>query len=98
MLSPERDSQFIHEADSYFRPRGDSSHSSNLDSLLLSLRMPSTSLTKYRAGILGLGFIGAADQVSGDALGQKVTDLDGTHLAALTGNPRIQLVAGASRD
>src|SRR5262249_11877033 len=52
----------------------------------------------YRAGIIGLGFIGAADQVSGDALGQRVCDLDGTHLAALSGHPRIELIAGSSRD
>lgn len=52
----------------------------------------------YRAGIIGLGFIGAADQVSGDALGQQVENLDGTHLGALAGNPRIRLVAGSSRD
>lgn len=52
----------------------------------------------YRAGIIGLGFIGAADQTSGDALGQQVGNLDGTHLAALAGNPRIRLVAGSSRD
>jgi predicted dehydrogenase len=53
---------------------------------------------RYRAGIIGLGFIGAADQVSGDALGQRVEDLDGTHLAALSGQPRIELVCGSSRD
>ena len=52
----------------------------------------------YRAGIIGLGFIGAADQTSGDALGQQVENLDGTHLGALAGNPRIRLVAGSSRD
>ena len=52
----------------------------------------------YRAGIVGLGFIGAADQVSGDALGQKVEDLDGTHLDALVHHPRVELVAGSSRD
>jgi len=52
----------------------------------------------YRAGIIGLGFIGAADQTSGDALGQQVENLDGTHLGALAGNPRVQLVAGSSRD
>ena len=52
----------------------------------------------YRAGIVGLGFIGAADQVSGDALGQKVRNLDGTHLEALSGHPRVELVAGSSRD
>lgn len=55
-------------------------------------------MTRYRAGIIGLGFIGAADQVSGDALGQRVADLDGTHVAALAGNPRVELVAGSSRD
>jgi predicted dehydrogenase len=52
----------------------------------------------YRAGIVGLGFIGAADQVSGDALGQQVNDLDGTHLGALSKHPRVDLVAGSSRD
>lgn len=60
---------------------------------------PSTFEAKsYRAGILGLGFIGGADQVSGDALGQRVADLDGTHLMALSGYPRIDVVAGSSRD
>jgi len=52
----------------------------------------------YRAGIIGLGFIGGADQVSGDALGQRVADLDGTHLTALSGNARIDVIAGSSRD
>lgn len=52
----------------------------------------------YRAAIIGLGFIGAGDQVSGDALGQQVANLDGTHAQALTGHPRISLVAGSSRD
>src|SRR5947208_2276087 len=52
----------------------------------------------YRAGIIGLGFIGAADQVSGDALGQRVGNLDGTHLDALTRNPRVEVIAGSSRD
>lgn len=53
---------------------------------------------RYRAAIIGLGYIGAADQVSGDALGQFVKDLDGTHLEAYTRQPRIELVAGSSRD
>jgi predicted dehydrogenase len=57
-----------------------------------------SSSATYRAGIIGLGFIGGADQVSGDALGQQVRDLDGTHLAALSGNHRLELVAGSSRD
>ena len=52
----------------------------------------------YRAGIIGLGFIGGADQVSGDALGQRVVDLDGTHFASLSTHPRVNLVAGSSRD
>ena len=52
----------------------------------------------YRAGIIGLGFIGGADQVSGDALGQQVEDLDGTHFFAYANYPRIELVAGSSRD
>ncbi len=52
----------------------------------------------YRAGIIGLGFIGGADQVSGDALGQRVPDLDGTHFASLSNHPRVDLVAGSSRD
>lgn len=52
----------------------------------------------YRAAIIGLGFVGAGDPVSGDALGQKVEHLDGTHASALSGNPRIQLAAGSSRD
>lgn len=56
------------------------------------------STSRYRAAIIGLGFIGGADQVSGDALGQRVVDLDGTHFAALSSHPRIALVAGSSRD
>ncbi len=54
--------------------------------------------TRYRAAIVGLGFIGGADQVSGDALGQRVEDLDGTHVEALCNHDRIDLVAGSSRD
>ncbi|MEX0728190.1 MAG: Gfo/Idh/MocA family oxidoreductase [Planctomycetaceae bacterium] len=52
----------------------------------------------YRAGIVGLGFIGAGDQVSGDRLGQNVSDLDGFHLQALQNHPAIDVVAGSSRD
>jgi len=52
----------------------------------------------YKAAVIGLGFIGAADQVSGDALGQKVEDLDGTHAQALAAHDRVELVAGSSRD
>ena len=52
----------------------------------------------YRAGIIGLGFIGGADQVSGDALGQQVSELDGTHFASLSNHPRVNIVTGSSRD
>ena len=52
----------------------------------------------YRAGIIGLGFIGGADQVSGDALGQNVVDLDGTHFDALSNHPRVNRIVGSSRD
>lgn len=52
----------------------------------------------YKAGIIGLGYIGAGDQISGDALGQQVSDLDGTHLAALSNHPQVNVVAGSSRD
>ncbi len=54
--------------------------------------------TRYRSAIVGLGFIGGADQVSGDGVGQRVVDLDGTHVAALCGHPRVDVVAGSSRD
>lgn len=56
------------------------------------------SATNYRAGVIGLGFIGGADQVSGDALGQRVEDLDGTHFGALQQHPNVSLMAGSSRD
>ena len=54
--------------------------------------------TTYRAGIIGLGFIGGADQVSGDALGQQVSGLDGTHFHALANHPRVNRIVGSSRD
>jgi predicted dehydrogenase len=52
----------------------------------------------YRAGIIGLGFIGGGDQVSGDRLGQRVIDLEGNHREALSNHPRVKLVGGSSRD
>ena len=64
----------------------------------LSSRTYFTLMSRYRAGIIGLGYIGGADQVSGDAIGQQVIDLDGTHLHALARNDRVELVAGSSRD
>ncbi len=56
--------------------------------------MPDT----YNAAIIGLGFIGGGDQISGDALGQRVEELDGTHFSALSQHSRIDLIAGSSRD
>jgi predicted dehydrogenase len=55
-------------------------------------------MAKYKAGIVGLGFIGGADPVSGDALGQKLESLDGTHFVSLSENPRVDVVAGSTRD
>ena len=52
----------------------------------------------YNAAIIGLGFIGAGDQISGDALGQNVENLDGTHYETYTNHKRIKLIAGSSRD
>jgi predicted dehydrogenase len=52
----------------------------------------------YRAGIIGLGFVGAGDQASGDILGQRVENLDGNHFAAYNNHPRIEIVCGSSRD
>jgi len=54
--------------------------------------------TAFRAAVIGLGFVGAGDQVSGDAIGQQVSNLDGTHAQALTAHAQVRLVAGASRD
>lgn len=50
-----------------------------------------------RAGIIGLGFIGAGDQIAGDRLGQQVAHLEGHHREALSKHPRVQLVCGSSR-
>ena len=55
-------------------------------------------MTQYKAGIIGLGFIGGADQISGDALGQQVVNLDGTHIAGYESHARVDVVAGSSRD
>lgn len=55
-------------------------------------------MSKLRAGIIGLGFIGGADQVSGDALGQQVADLDGTHFIALSSHAQVDLICGSTRD
>ena len=52
----------------------------------------------YHAGIIGLGFIGAGDQISRDALGQRVENLDGTHIAAYSNHPSVRIVCGSSRD
>ncbi|MAE66178.1 MAG: hypothetical protein CMJ18_18060 [Phycisphaeraceae bacterium] len=52
----------------------------------------------YRAAIMGLGMMGGADQVSAEAIGQSVATMDGTHLEALRGHERVDVVAGSSRD
>jgi len=52
----------------------------------------------YSAAVIGLGFIGGGDQMSGDAIGQQVANLDGTHAAAFSAHPCVRLVAGSSRD
>ena len=52
----------------------------------------------YKAAIIGVGFIGGADKVSGDALGQLVSNMDGTHYQAFDKHPRVEVVAGSSRD
>ncbi len=56
------------------------------------------SLPTYRAAIIGLGFIGGGDQVSGDLIGQNVERLDGHHRQVHTRNPRTELVAGCDLD
>jgi len=53
---------------------------------------------RFRAAVIGLGFIGAGDEISGQAIGQSVSNLDGTHADAMAKNPFINLVAGSSRD
>jgi predicted dehydrogenase len=52
----------------------------------------------YRAAVIGLGFVGAGDPVSGEAIGQSVANLDGTHAEALAAHPQVELVTGSSRD
>ncbi len=52
----------------------------------------------YRAAIIGLGFVGCGDPVSGQRLGQDPRNLDGTHFSGYQNNPRIELVAGCDRD
>lgn len=42
--------------------------------------------------------IGGADQESADKLGQSVAKMDGTHTGAYLKNPRVKIVAGATRD
>lgn len=51
----------------------------------------------YRAALIGLGFIGAGDEIAGRQIGQRVENLDGTHFDALRNNPRIELIAGCDR-
>ena len=53
---------------------------------------------KLKAAIIGLGFIGAGDDISGEAIGQCVHDLTDTHAQMLAANPHVKLVTGSSRD
>lgn len=53
----------------------------------------------YRAAVIGLGFIGAGDEVSAAAIGQSVQGLGGSvHADVLHAHPRTVLCAGANRD
>ena len=54
-----------------------------------------TQQAPYRAALIGLGFIGAGDQIAGDEIGQVVANLDGTHFDAISNHPRVELVAAA---
>lgn len=54
---------------------------------------------RYRAAVIGLGFIGAGDEVSAAAIGQNVAGLGGSvHADVLAAHPRTLLCAGANRD
>ncbi|MCM8822722.1 MAG: Gfo/Idh/MocA family oxidoreductase [Candidatus Omnitrophica bacterium] len=55
-------------------------------------------MKNFKAAVIGLGFIGAGDDVSGKTIGQDVRNLDGTHACALSNYPYVILVAGSSRD
>ncbi len=52
----------------------------------------------YRAAIIGLGFVGCGDPVSGQRIGQDPRNLDGTHFSGYQNSDRVQLVAGCDRD
>lgn len=53
----------------------------------------------HRAAVIGLGFIGAGDEVRAEEIGQRVVDLRGSvHSDVLDAHPRTMLVAGASRN
>ncbi len=54
--------------------------------------------TSYRAAIIGLGFVGCGDPVSGQRIGQDPRNLDGTHFSGYQKSDRVQLVAGCDRD
>jgi len=51
----------------------------------------------YSAAVIGLGFIGAGDEIAGREIGQNVANLDGTHFDALRKNDRIELNAASDR-
>jgi predicted dehydrogenase len=53
----------------------------------------------YRAAVIGLGFVGAGDEDAAEFLGQPVEGLQGSvHAVAMAHHPRLQLVAGSTRD
>lgn len=52
----------------------------------------------YRAAIIGLGFVGCGDPISGERLGQDPRNLDGTHFSGYQNSARVDLVAGCDRD
>jgi len=54
---------------------------------------------RYRAAVIGLGFIGAGDEVRAGEIGQRVEDLRGSvHSDVLAAHARTELICGASRD
>jgi hypothetical protein len=64
-------------------------------------KAPLVGAAPYRAGVIGLGYVGAGDDVSGAAIGQAVLGKGQQglyHSGAYATNPRVQLVAGSSRN
>lgn len=53
---------------------------------------------RFKAAVIGLGFIGAGDPIAGQAIGQSVAGLDGTHAQVFAEHPQVELVSGADLD